>query len=117
MRFPTPGQTFTGTFENDNACTSLDGPFNYLGDGIVSSGLVFTSGMAVIFHATVNEAVCEYSGEIQSRAGLASDMSGSLTCVLEDAGVTFNFQGEWTARNGRSEWCETRRDLPGCAAA
>lgn len=112
----TPGPNFTGTLDNSNDCTSQDGPFTYVGGGAISAGVVTIPGETVSFDATVNDAECRYNGTVHADGGFVSDMAGTLTCTLVQAGVTFNFAGTWEARNWRSDWCAARRDQPGCAA-
>lgn len=106
---------FAGAGAIDNECFSLDGPFNYFGDAIISQGEV-TIGpdRTVRWDALVNSAVCEYRGTASGVGTYANEMHGTLDCVLDDA-VTFNFVGTWIARNWRSAWCGSRRSTPGCS--
>lgn len=110
-----PGPAFTGTLENDNDCVGTDGPFNYFGDGEITSGVVSNDGKTLSFDAGVNDALCSYSATIEESGGAATDLAGTLTCTLVQAEITFNFAGTWSAANWRSEYCETRRAEPGCA--
>lgn len=111
-----PGPAFTGTAGIANDCTSLDGPFSYFGDVGITDGTI-TPGAAgsVRWDAAVNAAACEYQGTVRGDGTYGTDMEGTLTCVLADAGVTFNFVGAWAARNWRSAWCAERPTVPGCA--
>jgi hypothetical protein len=112
----TPGPTFTGAAGVDNQCTSLDGPFTYFGDVVISNGvLTGWPHSALSWDAAVNDADCRYEGTVSGDAVHGTDMSGALTCTLASAGVTFHFVGTWAARNWRSEWCAARRELPGCS--
>ena len=114
---PSPAASaFSGSAGIDNDCTSLDGPFEYFGSSTITDGwLTSEPQSAVGWDAMVNDASCRYDGEVTGDAVNGSEMSGTLTCTLQQADVTFNFVGEWVAYNWRSEWCETRRFLPGCA--
>ena len=106
----------TGTAGVDTDCMSLDGPFNYFGNGVFTNGVVAPiPDNALRWEGTVNDAVCAYQGTATGTPPYADEMTGTLTCVLEDPGVTFNFEGTWTARNWRNPWCAERRELPGCA--
>lgn len=112
----TPGSTFVGNLENSNDCIGLDGPFTYLGEGDISIGTIMVDKQSISFDANLNDAECRYNGTVHADGGFVSDMAGTLTCTLVQAGVTFNFVGTWEARNWRSDWCAARRDQPGCAA-
>lgn len=111
-----PGSALTGTAGIDNVCTSLDGPFSYFGDVVISAGTLTADRPAeVSWDAAVNEAGCRYEGTVTGDGTFGTEMSGTLACTLVDAGVTFQFIGTWVARNWRSAWCAAQRTAPGCA--
>ena len=111
-----PGTSFSAVAGVDTECTSLDGPFDYFGNGDFAEGTL-TPGLVhrIRWSGTVNAAVCDYEGVVTGDGGDGLEMSGTLACVLEDpSGVTFNFVGTWQAWSSRSEWCAVRSDQPGC---
>lgn len=111
-----PYDGITGTSGVDTDCVSLDGPFNYFGNGMFNTGVVTPSPDNVVqWEGTVTSAYCTYRGTVSGTPPYASDMTGTLACSITNPGVTFNFEGTWAARNWRSEWCSTRRELDGCS--
>ncbi len=110
-----PGTAFSAVAGVDTGCTSLDGPFNYFGNGDFAKGLITAGDVnRIVWNGTVNDAVCQYQGVVTGHRGIGLEMSGTLNCTLEDPGVTFNFVGIWQAWSSNSAWCMSRSEQPGC---
>ena len=97
---------------------SADGPFNYFGNSTMSAGLITQQRDVdrVQWDALVNAAQCQYEGAVTGDGDYGLEMAGTLTCVLVDPGVTFNFEGTWEAKSSRSAWCTGRPEELGCAS-
>lgn len=112
-----PSTSFSAIAGVDTDCMSVDGPFNYFGNGTFTSGMILPGRVdRVQWGGTVNAAVCQYEGAVNGDGQYGLDMSGMVSCVLEDSGVTFNFVGSWEAHSERSDWCAEQRETLGCSS-
>ena len=83
------GSTFGGTSTQTGTCTGPGGVADNSGSVTISNGQI--SGNRISFR----EPFCQYEGTISGSP--PNRLSGTSSCSVSEAGVTFNFTGSWEA--------------------
>jgi hypothetical protein len=83
------GDQFSGTVDQVGTCSGPGGTIDNSGTGSITGGQI--SGSDLSFQALA----CQYEGSVSGNP--ANQLTGTSTCTLAEAGVTYTFTGQWQA--------------------